>query len=96
MTDSVTKNIGLRWSEHRPPNSEIPYDHVIAQTPFGRVLITWKGWKNHDTATIDEFPGAGFLPSCPGLDGAKITAEREWIRRVSECLTPPTEPTNGQ
>lgn len=47
----------LKWSEPAAPNDEIRYDHVIAHTPFGRILITWKSWKPHSPYTIDEQPG---------------------------------------
>jgi hypothetical protein len=35
----------LIWTDEQKSNDEISYNHVIAETPFGRFLITWKGWK---------------------------------------------------
>jgi hypothetical protein len=57
----VHRIVGLHWSDHKKPTNGIPYDHIIAETPFGRTLITWKGWKEHDSPTIDEFLGVGFF-----------------------------------
>jgi hypothetical protein len=86
--DPSQKIIWLKWSEPKLPCNELPYDHVIAETPFGRILITWKGWKEYDSPTIDEFPGVGWLSVGFDLDDAKDIAEREWNKRVSMCIPP--------
>ena len=33
------------------------YNNWLGETPFGRILITWKGWKANPDACVDEFPG---------------------------------------
>lgn len=45
----------IQWGEHRRPDEDCPYDHVIGKTPIGDYRITWKGWKEdpHD-ADFDE------------------------------------------
>lgn len=48
------------WSEERPPNKEIPYDHVVIDTPLGKGVIEWKSWKQSTTYTVyigDEYVG---------------------------------------
>ena len=47
----------IRWSDRAAPGTdEIPYDHVIAETTFGRMVISWKGWKEYPVYTLDEHP----------------------------------------
>lgn len=36
----------LVWSEERKPNTEYGYNHCITETPVGRFVLTWKGWKS--------------------------------------------------
>lgn len=86
--DKSQKIIRLKWSDTKRPCKEIPYDHVIAETPFGHILITWKGWKENDCPTIDEFPGGGWLSVGSDLEDAKDIAEKEWDKRVSSCIQP--------
>lgn len=77
----------LEWTAPAKPNGECHYDHVIAETPFGRILITWKSWKNYDSPTIDESPWGGFGVGYD-VEDAKAIAEREYQRRVLACLQP--------
>jgi hypothetical protein len=76
----------LEWSDVKEPCEECRYHHVTAETPFGRFLITWKGWKQFDDPTIDETPWGGFGGVGPDLDDAKEIAESEYIKRVKNCL----------
>lgn len=46
----------LKWSEPSPPTSGCRYDHVTAETPFGRFLLTWKSWKEAPSYGFDETP----------------------------------------
>lgn len=59
MLQSEIKFKPLEWSDAQPPNNTIHYNHVTAQTPLGRFLITWKGWKTFDCPTIEETPWGG-------------------------------------
>ena len=70
----------LTWSEHSKPTDEISYDHTIAETPFGRILITWKGHKEDPWASIDEFPG-GIIFEGSSPKGCKEFAEKEYNKR---------------
>lgn len=47
----------INWTHERAPNDEVRYNHIIGNTMFGRILITWKGWKELFDGTVDEFPG---------------------------------------
>ncbi len=78
----------LKWTEPQQPNDEVCYNHVIAQTPFGRFLITWKGWKKYDSPTIDETPWGDFGGAESDVETAKALAETEYFKRVGDCLAP--------
>ena len=77
----------LRWSGETQPNEEVPYHHVIAETPFGRFLVTWKGWKEYDSPTIDETPWGEFLGAHSNLEDAKEAAQLAFDQRVTEAVT---------
>ena len=90
----------LLWSEERQPNEHVPYNHVTANTPFGRFLITWKGWKKWSDPTIDETPWGVFGGIGTSLEEAKEIAEKEYHRRLIDAITqspgePPTDPVSG-
>lgn len=74
----------LQWREPAPANEEIRYDHVIAQTPFGRILITWKGWKSHSSYDVEEAPGQdlGVCMSYNSLTEAKQKASEQYWERL--------------
>ena len=86
----------LVWSEPRPPTKEFPashYDNVYADTPFGRIMIEWKGWKERDTRVV-QFPWEELVGNlwlgCQAvahtLDEAKQKAQEDFAKRVNECL----------
>lgn len=80
----------LRWSEPAKPNSECSYDHVIAETPFGRILITWKSWKDFDSPTIDESPW-GFGGCGHDVAHAKEIAQAAYSRLILEGIENATD-----
>ena len=75
----------LKWSEEREPNDEVSYDHVKAETPFGRFLITWKGWKDHDSPTVDETPWGDYWDSFCSVEDAKEACFKEYKARIRAC-----------
>lgn len=80
---------GLQWSKPAPANDEIHYDHVIAQTPFGRILITWKSWKDQPKFDIEEMPGDEYSPGLPAassLEAAKEVALERYYQRLRESV----------
>ena len=82
------KDAALTWSDPAPPQKDGPhYDHVIAQTPFGRFLITWKGWKDYDCPTIDETPWGEWGGVGRDLDEAKQIAEAEYRKRLRAAMS---------
>jgi len=76
----------LEWSAHRPPDEQCRYDHTEAETPFGRFLITWKGWKEYSRPTIDEAPWGDIYESFSSVAEAKAAAESQFSSRVLLCL----------
>lgn len=76
----------IQWSEYRQANSEICYDHVTAETPFGRFKITWKGWKQFDCPTVDETPWGDYFGSFYDVEEAKESCEKEYEERLRQAL----------
>jgi hypothetical protein len=69
------------------------YNNWLGTTPFGRILITWKGWKEHHDACVDEFPG-GFN-SAGEPEDVKAACEAEYIRRLGHTHPPRREQEPG-
>ena len=76
----------LKWTDPSPPNDKCPYDHVIAETPFGRFLITWKSWKKFQRPSIDETPWGDWYKECFDLDSAKAECQRAYDERLCSAL----------
>lgn len=74
----------LEWKESQA-NAEVSYNHAIAETPFGRFLITWKGWKDYPSYSIDEAPWGDIFESFNSLEDAKSFAAGEYEKRVMAC-----------
>ena len=73
----------IKWTLNGDPDCR--YDHWVGETPVGRILITWKGWKDDHVATLDAFPWAAggdpfFWVGTP--DEVKAACEAELMRRV--------------
>ena len=77
----------IRWTLNG--DKQCGYNNWLGETPFGRILITWKGWKENQDASVDEFPGD--IPAIYGEpEGVKMLAELEFYRRIA-LSAPPTE-----
>ena len=76
----------LKWTEERGLNSDIAYNHVISVTPFGRFVISWKGWKDNPTYCIEETPWLEYGGVANTLDDAKYKANCMLCERVLACL----------
>ncbi len=79
----------MNWTEPKPPTSGIsPYDHVISETPLGKCLIEWKGWKTFDTYSV--VIGSEYIGEGVDLEEAKKLA-KEWLTKkhteLSEFLS---------
>ena len=81
----------LCWTENLPPSESCPYDHCIAETPFGRFLITWKSWKEYDSPIVDETPwspwGAPY-DAFNSINEAKAACQRGFDQRLARCGHP--------
>ena len=79
----------LVWSAPRKPNKSIPYDHRIAETPFGRFVLTWKSWKAEPWQGVgfDELPWGGvWYQSWETPEEAMKDAEAAWKEKLHSAL----------
>jgi hypothetical protein len=75
----------LCWTENMPPSESCRYDHCIAETPFGRFLITWKSWKEYNGLTVDETPWGDWCCAFDSIDEAKSACQQEFDQRLARC-----------
>jgi len=75
----------LQWTEPSAPNESCRYNHCTAETPFGRFLITWKGWKENDWLFVEETPWGGYIHG-DSLEDVKKQCEIEFKKRLMECF----------
>ena len=76
----------LEWTDARKPDYACHYDHCIAETSFGRFLLTWKGWKSHPAYTADETPWNEWAGTWNTLKEAQQACEEEFGCRLQLCL----------
>ena len=77
----------LKWTDPAPPGKDCPYDHVIAETPFGRFLLTWKSWKDDPGYGFDETPwGETGYPGLNTIEEHKQWAEEQMRFRIAQYL----------
>lgn len=44
----------MKWTEPKSPTEGVSfYDHTIAETPIGKVIIEWKSWKESPSYDIE-------------------------------------------
>lgn len=67
----------LEWSEERQPNEDSCYNHVVAKSPLGKILIEWKGWKEDDSRAVSV--DGSYLDYAHDLEGAKLVAEQHLL-----------------
>lgn len=81
-------SINLNWTEPRPPTKDVcSYHHTIAETSFGRFLLTWKGWKDYADYGFDETPwGEIEYHGFGSVEEAQQWAEHELYKRVQLLL----------
>jgi hypothetical protein len=82
----------LSWSEERQPCEECRYNHCIAETPFGRFLISWKGWKEDAAVTADETPFGDWFECWNSVEEAKSGCQSEYNRRLALVSLPQLQP----
>jgi len=76
----------LNWSEERQPCEQCRYNHCIAETPFGRFLISWKGWKDYPAVTVDEAPFGEWFECWNSVEKAKSACQAEYNRRLAAAV----------
>lgn len=83
----------IRWTDEQ--DARCSYTHLIGHTPFGRVLITWKGWKEVWNMTLDESPwgASGYVGDT--VESTKKNVEAEFNKRLLECRAA-QPPRDGQ
>ncbi len=99
MTEpTATPKICLPWTEATGPSEDCHYDHLTAQTPFGRFLLTWKGWKDQPDYGFDETPwGEVEYHGWDTIDEAKAWAETQMGDRIFMLIpTPELERENAR
>jgi hypothetical protein len=73
----------LQWSEPRAPgDDDSRYDHVVAETPLGRIVLEWKSWKESDNP-CGQMPWGEFVVGW-NLDEAKVKAQEAWNKMVPQ------------
>ena len=78
----------LDWSEPSSPNEHCSYTHSIAETPFGRFLLTWKGWKESPDYGFDETPwDMAEYRGWSSVEEAQSWAGKEMARRIDALLS---------
>lgn len=84
----------LSWSDPAEPKEKgCHYNHTIAETPFGRLLLTWKGWKDDPGFGFDETPwGEVEYRGWSTVREAQEWAEGEMARRCMACFSLGVEP----
>ena len=78
----------MKWTEPKEPTDGVSfYDHVIAETPIGKMMIEWKSWKDNDDYSVmldNEWIGVGF-----DLEEAKQIGENylnDKLKKLTEYM----------
>jgi SH3-like domain-containing protein len=75
----------LIWTDPAPGKEGVShYDHVIAETPLGRILLEWKSWKDHDDP-CGHMPWDEFIVEAT-LDGTKAAVQDAWDRMAPKIV----------
>ena len=82
----------LTWTQGDDPICK--YNHAQARTPFGRILVTWKGWKPYPSFYADEMPGdeCGCGLSAGTIDEAMREAEAIYQTRLLAAVGASVQP----
>jgi hypothetical protein len=82
-------SINLSWTAPQEANEKIRYNHTIAETPFGRFVLTWKGWKDYPIYGFDETPWDGVeYHGWMSVGEAQQWAEQEMYKRIQLLVKP--------
>ena len=80
--------VSLEWTAPNVPNNDCRYNHCISETPFGRFLLTWKGWRKDDPEYgFDKTPwGVIEYHGWSTVEDAQEWAAQEMGRRIRACF----------
>ena len=92
LAEADSEEPRLQWTENLPPSEDCRYDHCIAETPFGRFLVTWKSWKKFDSPTVDETPWGDWYAPFGSVDEAKSACQQELNQRLAHWGRPACKP----
>ena len=76
----------IEWSEEFKPCDTCRYNHVIGKTPFGDILISWKGWKDYMAFDAELYWGT-FIYGY-SLEETKQACEEDYQKRLQACCLP--------
>jgi hypothetical protein len=74
----------LHWSDASAPNDKSSYDHCVATTPLGDIVLEWKSWKDFDSPG-GQMPWGEYV-SGNSLDDAKNKVQSAWDKTVKALL----------
>jgi len=77
--------VRLKWEGGGAPASG-QYGVCTASTPFGRFLITWRGWGLSRDAAVEETPWGAPLGVYSTLQGAQAACEAALIGRLCKMV----------
>ena len=76
----------IEWSEEFQPCDTCRYNHVIGKTPFGGIMISWKGHK--DYPAFDAELDWGTCIHGSSLEETKQACEEDYQKRLQACYLP--------
>lgn len=82
IDSKLNKSELIKWT--LDGDKKCGYNNWLGETPFGPILITWKGWKQHHDACVDHFPGGFIAYGSP--DSVKEECEAEFYQRIQNLL----------
>lgn len=84
---TVKRLVNLIWTPETPPNDSCHYHHTEAVTPFGKFILTWKGWKTYPDYGFDETPWDGIeYHGWNSVAEAQAWAAEEMAKRIDLCF----------
>lgn len=89
----MTATYPLTWSDPAPPTANVShYDHVVARTPFGELMIEWQSWKAYPGYTCSLYPLNNDFVSGYTLEETKAEVQRLWDGYINSIVNASSEP----
>ena len=78
----------MKWTEPKKPTDGVSfYDHTIAETPIGRMIIEWKSWKespSYDVMLDNEWIGVDYDLESAKQIGVKYLNDK--LKKLTEYM----------